>query len=144
MKNMLLADYWMAIGKAVALNPSLRWGQAAFNLLSEEKPDLANQIQGTDKDPFYCYMSDLVIQRFIEFIEEEWEDQVKRSRYLLLVLLVVHTRLLIACVDPTTWNHPVICYGLGVETASDDNGQNSITAYCNNSNGTPVVTHTKG
>lgn len=31
----------------------LREGQAAFNFVEEKFPDIANQLRGTDLDPFY-------------------------------------------------------------------------------------------
>lgn len=40
---------------AQAQNRPIDWreGQAAYNVLSKERPDLASQINGTDLDPFY-------------------------------------------------------------------------------------------
>jgi hypothetical protein len=50
-----------------------RYGQAFFNHLLEVRPQLAELVRGTDKDPFYlstpcCDQFD----RFAVFIEENW------------------------------------------------------------------------
>ena len=50
----------------------IRKGQALFNLLSEIRPDLSEQIRGTDKDPFYIESNHPNWKRFIEFLEANW------------------------------------------------------------------------
>jgi len=35
-------------------NTRLRRGQIVFNALYEAKPEWADEIRGSDKDPFYC------------------------------------------------------------------------------------------
>ena len=32
-----------------------RYGQVLFNTLAQVRPDLAEEIRGSDIDPFYCY-----------------------------------------------------------------------------------------
>lgn len=50
-----------------------RYGQAMFNHLCEVRPDLSEQVRGTDKDPFYVEsLSDPRWDRFVDFIEAEW------------------------------------------------------------------------
>lgn len=50
-----------------------RYGQAMFNHLLEVRPDLAEAVRGTDKDPFYVKeLADPRWDRFVEFIESEW------------------------------------------------------------------------
>lgn len=44
-----------------------------FNHLLEVRPDLAEAVRGTDKDPFYVKeLADPRWDRFVEFIESEW------------------------------------------------------------------------
>ena len=53
-----------------------RYGQAMFNHLCEVRPDLAEQIRGTDKDPFYCTSPmDPKFDAAIAFIEANWYNQ---------------------------------------------------------------------
>lgn len=50
-----------------------RYGQAMFNHLAAVRPDLANAIRGTDKDPFYVvYLAQPNWDRFVEYIEQNW------------------------------------------------------------------------
>lgn len=50
-----------------------RHGQAMFNHLFEIRPDLANEVRGTDKDPFHIIKSSHPNwARFVEFIESRW------------------------------------------------------------------------
>lgn len=54
-----------------------RWrvGQALFNNLLDVRPDLAEQIRGTDKDPFYAESSmEPRYNAAIKFVEENWLD----------------------------------------------------------------------
>jgi hypothetical protein len=41
------------VGRVKAANPSWRLGQTMFNVLYEHYPELANNIRGTEADPFY-------------------------------------------------------------------------------------------
>jgi hypothetical protein len=45
--------------KSRAESTDERFGQALFNLLHTVRPDLSEQIRGTDKDPFYVDRSHL-------------------------------------------------------------------------------------
>lgn len=52
-----------------------RYGQALFNLLTERHPFLAEQIRGSDRDPFYLSgpAQDFARwDRFAAFIEQNW------------------------------------------------------------------------
>lgn len=50
-----------------------RYGQAMFNHLCTVRPELAERVRGTDKDPFYvAALSDPRWDRFVTFLEAEW------------------------------------------------------------------------
>lgn len=50
-----------------------RYCQAMFNHLSIVRPDLSEQVRGTDKDPFYCASpTEERWDRFVQFIETNW------------------------------------------------------------------------
>lgn len=53
-----------------------RYGQALFNLLAEVRPDLADLIRSTDKDPYFCedvvYGGDQRMEDFIRFLADAW------------------------------------------------------------------------
>lgn len=51
-------------------NPHLRSGQAFFNQLAEDRPELAERVRGTHLDPFY---DDAKLGVFTDFIEANWE-----------------------------------------------------------------------
>jgi len=46
-----------------------RQGQAYFNMLYEKRPDLSEQIRGTDLDPFY---EEFVSGDCIAFVKSNW------------------------------------------------------------------------
>lgn len=53
----------------------LRYGQAMFNHLNEIRPDLADAIRATDRDPYNTdEPSDPVWDKFISFLEANWFD----------------------------------------------------------------------
>lgn len=56
------------VGTECAKHPELRLGQTYFNVLHTIAPDLANEIRGTELDPFYKERDD-GIQEFIEWLE---------------------------------------------------------------------------
>lgn len=45
-----------------------RQGQAFFNYLEAHRPDLANKVRGTERDPFYLNDN---VPKFIKFLQEE-------------------------------------------------------------------------
>jgi hypothetical protein len=61
-------EYAFLVGYQVKRNPAWRLGQAYFNVLNVIAPDLANEIRGTDLDPFYKEKDD-GIQELIEWLE---------------------------------------------------------------------------
>lgn len=51
-------------------NSSLRIGQALFNTLHANNPELADEIRGTVNDPFFAEkMDDIRVKNFLIFIE---------------------------------------------------------------------------
>lgn len=53
-------------------HPHWRYGQAVFNTLENERPELANRIRGTEHDPFFTTTL-FVINDCLDFIEKEWK-----------------------------------------------------------------------
>jgi hypothetical protein len=41
------------VSRYASANPSQRYGQAAFNYIHAKYPVIANELRGTDLDPFY-------------------------------------------------------------------------------------------
>lgn len=73
-------------GMARAVFKEERYGQAMFNHLLEVRPDLAEQIRGTENDPFHCCSStDQQFDRFVAYIEQHWNpktytrDEIKKA-----------------------------------------------------------------
>lgn len=70
-----IIDYWAEYSR-LRLMPQLRdqrCGQIAFNLLSDVRPDLSEQIRGTDRDPFHSDEAvDMRFVRFVDFIHDNW------------------------------------------------------------------------
>lgn len=52
----------------------LRYGQRAFNLLHQYRPDLAVKVVGTDIDPFYASRYDDRVSNFFAFVMDNWEN----------------------------------------------------------------------
>lgn len=50
---MTLSEYIEELHKRLAADPGKRTGQQAFVVLWQMRPDLANRISGTARDPFY-------------------------------------------------------------------------------------------
>lgn len=50
--------------------PGWRRGQAAFNLLHQERPDLSEEIHTSCLDPYY---DDTRLPQFLRFVEELWD-----------------------------------------------------------------------
>lgn len=51
-----MGDLFALINTLKEYNPNWRYGQCAFNALVQKYPALAEQIRGTDADPFYVSM----------------------------------------------------------------------------------------
>ena len=64
-------EYWFEVGRAIGNGESgnQRLGQYLFNFLSDHRPDLADDICGTDNDPFY---EDSKIGVFAAYLKENW------------------------------------------------------------------------
>jgi hypothetical protein len=52
--------------------PNWRYGQVLFNALYEVDPDLANEIRGTEIDPFYYGIDEVTFTPFFEKIANNW------------------------------------------------------------------------
>lgn len=52
-----------------------RYGQAAFNVLAEIRPDLSEQIRGTALDPFYWLDGDSRLVLFFEWVDDNWWNE---------------------------------------------------------------------
>lgn len=61
-------DLAFLVGHKLAENSEWRLGQTYFNVLHTIAPDLANEIRGTDLDPFYKEGNGYV-EEFIEWLE---------------------------------------------------------------------------
>lgn len=68
---MTLEEYWEAVYTRMAVNPSERAGQAAFNVLVEERPDLSEEIRTTSLDPFYARAG--ISDEFCTWLYDNWE-----------------------------------------------------------------------
>lgn len=84
---MTFQEWLVALGKYREENPGQRAGQAAFNFLSEIRPELAKQIhETTNLDPFYGSsdttqdravdkrVNKIRLKRFFAYVEENWDD----------------------------------------------------------------------
>ncbi len=50
-----------------------RYGQAAFNLLCEVRPDLSEKIRGTENDPFYLERArGAKWEAFVSYLTDNW------------------------------------------------------------------------
>jgi len=68
---MELHEYWMAVGRYYQDYKHVRKGQAAFNVLDQERHDLAILIAGIDGlDPFF---EDENLSRFANYIAARWQ-----------------------------------------------------------------------
>lgn len=62
-------DYIVEAARETLKDPTLRRGQAYFNVLLDARPDLAEYVRSTILDPFY---SDSIIPEFLAYVEGEW------------------------------------------------------------------------
>lgn len=69
---MTFTEYCVKVGYYMANHPSVRQGQAFFNVLHEERPDLADEIMRVKLDPFH---NEEVLPQFLEYVEENWNDK---------------------------------------------------------------------
>lgn len=65
----MINSFWVALKQNLAKYcPPLREGQCYFNTLYEVNPELANEIRGTNIDPFYL---DSRIDAFVDFLDSQ-------------------------------------------------------------------------
>jgi hypothetical protein len=69
-------EYVEEVSKHLHKEPSLRQGQAAFNVLQKMHPDLADKILRTPIDPFY---NDDCLLAFYMFVCEQLETALEGS-----------------------------------------------------------------
>ena len=70
-----LAEFWNDVNLMAAghMGQRMRYGQIAFNMLNDVRPDLAAVVRGSIMDPFYCEKTrDPRFLRFIDFLQEKW------------------------------------------------------------------------
>jgi hypothetical protein len=66
---MTFPEYLHVVAGRKAMEPSWRMGQTYFNVLREERPDLANKIRATAYDPFY---NDELIGDCLTYLCSHW------------------------------------------------------------------------
>lgn len=66
-----LSEFYTFWGEYAAGNPHQRSGQALFNALNWERPNLANKIRGTNLDPFH---RDERVSAVQEWLQDNWDD----------------------------------------------------------------------
>jgi hypothetical protein len=54
--------------------PNLRFGQVYFNLLNDLRPDLADELRGTELDPYYLRLTKDVPETTEKFVMEKWDN----------------------------------------------------------------------
>ena len=62
-------DEFVSLVVSYRRGTNLRKGQAYFNVLSDVRPDLSEQIRGTALDPYY---KDYVAPEIIAFVQNNW------------------------------------------------------------------------
>lgn len=68
-----ISEFERLVSIAVDDYPHWRYGQTLFNVLHEGWPELANEIRGTEIDPFYTDDKD-IIARFYEWLISKKES----------------------------------------------------------------------
>jgi hypothetical protein len=65
-------DYIIAVVDAEMAHHEWRFGQAAFNVLHDIRPDLSERIRTTPTDPFYRNER---LPAFYKWVREHWTDK---------------------------------------------------------------------
>lgn len=67
----VFSDFVQAVGARQAAHPDWRYGQTVFNVLYYDgfDPEYANEIRGTDLDPFY---NDGRADALLDKLEQRW------------------------------------------------------------------------
>lgn len=68
-KTAPIGKFWWAVGYSARMHPEYRSGQNTFNVLAALRPDLSEQIRGTELDAFYDIKR---LDAMCKFIEENW------------------------------------------------------------------------
>lgn len=68
-------EYRAEVDRVHALEPRWRFGQTAFNVLYDMYPDLADEIRGSNIDPFYS-CDGKKIETFFERVEVELNKEI--------------------------------------------------------------------
>lgn len=63
--------YLVAIFNAMSVYPDWRYGQAAFNVLSDFRPELASVVRCTTIDPYYVTKSE-DLNDFFRWLKQNW------------------------------------------------------------------------
>lgn len=71
-KNYSLADYWAGLLKYCEKHPHWRYGQCAFNYLSQVNPNLGEKVRSSPVDPFYVDHNHPTLTKFSDFLKENW------------------------------------------------------------------------
>lgn len=73
MEKISLFEFYTQVNVAYAKNKAWRYGQSAFNVLADVRPDLSELIRGTRTDPFHMSETDEQLwKEFTQFIEMNW------------------------------------------------------------------------
>jgi hypothetical protein len=71
---MKLNEYWQNVETMKKTYPYMRPGQAAFDVLANMRPDLAEKAIYYCIDPFYIHnTNDGAYRRFVAFVKNNWE-----------------------------------------------------------------------
>lgn len=69
-------DFYDVVASTQKGFPTWRAGQVLFNVLWDLRPDLSEQIRGTELDPFFSEKTGgTKYSKAIEFIELHWDDK---------------------------------------------------------------------
>lgn len=63
------SQYMCLVAAELVKQPDWRVGQAFYNILRAQRPDLAEKVDATDLDPYY---EDSNLTRFLHFIRNNW------------------------------------------------------------------------
>ena len=69
--NVYLSIFWEFVGDAIVPESEQRAGQWAFNVLRNFRPMLANNIAGSNYDPFF---DDKLLSSFFKHVCIHWND----------------------------------------------------------------------
>lgn len=73
---MNIYEFLITVGEVRNEHPELRYGQALFNTLVNERPELARKVQGTTMDPFHAYNpEDERVRACLRFLYENWDRE---------------------------------------------------------------------